>query len=38
MGSIRGLERARGGGYGTPLQPSRLENPMDRGAWLGYSS
>ena len=22
-----------GGGYGTPLQCSCLENPMDRGAW-----
>ena len=22
-----------GGGHGNPLQYSRLENPMDRGAW-----
>ena len=25
--------RAGGEGNGTPLQHSRLENPMDRGAW-----
>ena len=24
-----------GGGHGNPLQYSCLENPMDRGAWLG---
>ena len=27
------LERIVGEGNGTPLQHSRLENPMDRGAW-----
>ena len=32
-GSIPGLERPPGGGHGTPLQYSCLENPMDRGAW-----
>ena len=26
-----------GEGHGNPLQYSRLENPMDRGAWVGYS-
>ena len=34
-GSIPGLERSPGGGYGNPLQYSCLENPMDRGAWRG---
>ena len=33
MGSIPGLGRSPGGGYGNPLQYSCLENPMDRGAW-----
>ena len=32
-GSIPGLGRSPGGGYGNPLQYSGLENPMDRGAW-----
>ena len=32
-GSIPGLERSPGEGYGNPLQNSYLENPMDRGAW-----
>ena len=32
--SIPGLGRSPGGGHGNPLQCSRLENPMDRGAWL----
>ena len=32
-GSIAGLGRSPGGGHGHPLQCSRLENPMDRGAW-----
>ena len=32
-GSIPGLERSPGGGHGTPLQYSCLENPLDRGAW-----
>ena len=30
--SIPGLGRAPGGGHGSPLQYSCLENPMDRGA------
>ena len=33
MGSIPGSERSPGEGNGKPLQYSRLENPMDRGAW-----
>ena len=33
MGSIPGLGRSPGGGHGNPLQYSRLENLMDRGAW-----
>ena len=32
-GSIPGLRRSPGEGNGNPLQYSRLENPMDRGAW-----
>ena len=32
-GSIPGLRRSPGGGHGSPLQYSCLENPMDRGAW-----
>ena len=32
-GSIPGLGRSPGEGYGKPLQYSCLENPMDRGAW-----
>ena len=32
-GLIPGLGRSPGGGHGYPLQSSRLENPMDRGAW-----
>ena len=31
--STPGLGRYPGGGNGNPLQYSRLENPMDRGAW-----
>ena len=31
--SAPGLRRAPGGGHGNPLQPSRLEHSMDRGAW-----
>ena len=31
--SIPGLGRSPGGGTGNPLWYSRLENPMDRGAW-----
>ena len=33
VGSIPGSGRSPGGGYGNPLQYSRLENPMDKGAW-----
>ena len=32
-GSIPGSVRSPGVGNGKPLQPSCLENPMDRGAW-----
>ena len=32
-GSIPGLERSPGGGHGSPLQYSCLENPMDREDW-----
>ena len=32
-GLITGLGRSPGGGHGSPLQYSCLENPMDRGAW-----
>ena len=32
-GSIPRSGRSPGGGQGNPLQYSRLENPMDRGAW-----
>ena len=31
--SIPGSGRSPGGGHGNPLQYSRLDNPMDRGAW-----
>ena len=34
VGSISGLGRSPGGGYGNPLQYSCLENPMDRGPSL----
>ena len=33
LGSISELGRSPGGGNGSPLQYSCLENPMDRGAW-----
>ena len=33
LGSVPGLGRSPGGGYGSPLQYSCLENPMDRGTW-----
>ena len=33
MGSTPGSGRSPRGGNGNPLQYSRLENPMDRGAW-----
>ena len=32
-GLIPSLGRSCGGGNGSPLQYSCLENPMDRGAW-----
>ena len=32
-GLIPALGRSPGEGNGNPLQPSSLENPMDRGAW-----
>ena len=32
-GSIPWLGRSAGGGHGSPLQYSCLENPVDRGAW-----
>ena len=34
MGSTPGLGRSLGGGHGSSLQYSCLENPMNRGAWL----
>ena len=37
VGSIPGSVKSPGGGHGNPLQYSCLENPMDRGAGLGYS-
>jgi len=33
-GSIPGWGRSPGGGHGTPLQYSCLENLIDRGTWL----
>ena len=33
LGSVPGLGKSPGGGHGSPLQYSCLENPMDRGAW-----
>ena len=32
-GSIPGSGRSPGGKHGNPLQYSRLESPIDRGAW-----
>ena len=32
-GSVPGSGRSPGGGHGNPLQCSRLEYPMDRGAY-----
>ena len=32
-GSVPGWGRSPGGGHGSPLQDSCLENPVDRGAW-----
>ena len=37
VGLTPGLGRSPGGRYGNPLQYSCLKNPMDRGAWRGYS-
>ena len=37
LGSIPGQGRSAGEGNGNPLQYYCLENPMDRGAWLGYT-
>ena len=36
-GSNPGSGRSPGEGYGNPLQYSYLENPMNRGAWMGYN-
>ena len=33
VGSISGSGRSTGGGHGSALQDSCLENPMDRGVW-----
>ena len=33
VGSVPGSGRSPGGGHGSPLQYSCLENPMDSGAW-----
>ena len=33
VGLIPGLGRSPGGRHGNPLQYSRLDNPMNRGAW-----
>ena len=33
VGLMPGWGRFPGGGHGSPLQYSGLENPMDRGAW-----
>ena len=37
LGLSPGLGRSPGEGNGNPLQDYCLENPMDRGAWIGYS-
>ena len=34
-GLISGSGRSSGGGNGSPLQYSSLDNSMDRGAWQG---
>ena len=36
-GLILGSGRSPGGGHGSPLQYSGLENPLDRGAWWAKS-
>ena len=33
VGSIPRMVRSPGGGHGSPLQYSHLENPLDRRAW-----
>ena len=33
VGSITGLGKSPGGGHGSPLQYSCLDNPKGRGAW-----
>ena len=33
LGSVPGSGRSPGGGHGSPLEYSFLENPKDRGAW-----
>ena len=33
VGSVPVSGRSPGGGHGSPLQYSCLENPMDRGVW-----
>ena len=38
VGQIPGWGRSPGGGNGDPLQYSRLENSMDRGAWQSMGS
>ena len=35
LGLISESGRSPGGGHGNPFQYSCLENPVDRGAWLG---
>ena len=37
VGLIPRWGRSPGGGNGNPLQYSCQDNPMDRGAWQGYS-
>ena len=37
LGSIVGLGRSSGGGYGNPLQYSCLENPHGQRSLVGYS-
>ena len=37
VGLIPRLGKSPGGRNGNTLQYSCLENPMDRGAWVGYS-
>ena len=37
MGLIPGWGRYPGGGHNNALQYSCLENPVDKGDWVGYS-